>query len=236
MNKELPQSGGAKNRTRKSGGAENQPLESGGEGDDSAPATADGPPVGESLTRVDPLAVAKRLQKRSDWPEIARERNWRIKEARADGLLRPEAQQRAYEELDRRYPGSSPEPETPAQTPPGDQESGVSGLSDLLPSSWPTLPASASLQADVQWVAANRLTVLVRPGVVDLSRALVPAPSYSALDWLDTALSFPAKFADVRMKATQHQEDEREHVRRERLAIEDTRGLLAEMVDAPPAT
>ena len=42
---------------------------------------------------------------------------------------------------------------------------------------------------------------------------------------------FPSKFADISVKATTNQDDEREHVRREKMAIEEIRGLLAEMLE-----
>jgi hypothetical protein len=42
---------------------------------------------------------------------------------------------------------------------------------------------------------------------------------------------FPSKFADISVKATAGQEDEREAVRREKLAIEEIRALLAEMLE-----
>ena len=58
-----------------------------------------------------------------------------------------------------------------------------------------------------------------------------PEPSYSALSWLETSILFPSKFADISVKATQNQEDEKEHVRRERLAIDEIRALLAEMLE-----
>jgi hypothetical protein len=115
---------------------------------------------------------------------------------------------------------------TPAPTP-ADQE--VSGLGDL-PESWGQLPANAQLQTEIAWVSANRLRVRSRTGV-DLSRALSPAPSYSALSWLETSILFPSKFADISVKATAGQEDEQEHIRREKLAIEEIRGLLAEMLE-----
>ena len=105
----------------------------------------------------------------------------------------------------------------------------VKGLSEI-PAGWPQLPANASLQAEISWVSANRLRVRSGNGV-DLSRALSPAPSYSALSWLETSILFPAKFADISVKATQNQEDETQHIRREKLAIEEIRGLLAEMLE-----
>jgi hypothetical protein len=66
---------------------------------------------------------------------------------------------------------------------------------------------------------------------VDLSKAKTPAPSYSALSWLETSILFPSKFADISVKATASQDDEKEHIRREKLAIEEIRSLLSEMLE-----
>ena len=120
----------------------------------------------------------------------------------------------------------SPIGDKPAPTP-ADQE--VSGLGDL-PESWGQFPANAQLQTEIAWVSANRLRVRSGTGV-DLSRALIPAPRYSALSWLETSILFPSKFADISVKATQNQEDEAQHIRREKLAIEEIRSLLAEMLE-----
>lgn len=114
-----------------------------------------------------------------------------------------------------------------------DSDSQVIGLGDL-PEDWPTLPGNAPLAQEIQWVQANRLQVVTEAGersIVDLSKALTPAPSYAALGWLETSIRAYTKFVDVAAKATASLEDEREHVRREKLAIEDIRKLLAEMVD-----
>lgn len=113
--------------------------------------------------------------------------------------------------------------------PPADDGS-VSGLSDLPPN-WPELPANAQLQVEIAWVTANRLRVRSGTGV-DLSKALSPAPSYSALSWLETSILFPAKFADISVKATASQDDEKEFVKREKLAIEEIRSILTEMLEA----
>ena len=116
---------------------------------------------------------------------------------------------------------------TTVDKPPADQ--GVSGLGEI-PADWPQLPANAQLQVEIAWVSANRLRVRSGHGV-DLSRALSPAPSYSALSWLETSILFPSKFADISVKATASQDDEKEHIRREKMAIEEIRGLLAEMLE-----
>ncbi len=115
----------------------------------------------------------------------------------------------------------------------GDADSQVVGLGDL-PEIWGKLPANAPLAAEIQWVQANRLQCVTDVGersVVDLSRALTPAPSYAALGWLETSIRAYTKFVDVAAKATASLEDEREHVRREKMAIDEVRKLLAEMTD-----
>ena len=51
------------------------------------------------------------------------------------------------------------------------------------------------------------------------------------MSWLETSILFPSKFADISVKATANQDDERESIRREKLAIEEIRRLLAEMLE-----
>jgi hypothetical protein len=170
-----------------------------------------------------------------------------IRRFRAEGLMKEAASDRAWEVCLAQFPPPSVEPIQPAPTivdiieeppaaptkvdisEPAAVDQGVSGLGEI-PESWGTLPANASLQQEVSWVSANRLRVRSGSGV-DLSRALSPAPSYSALSWLETSILFPSKFADISVKATAGQEDEREAVRREKLAIEEIRALLAEMLE-----
>lgn len=171
-------------------------------------------------------------------------------EARAAGMTRRDSVAYAGRWAERLFPPPAPIPEPdeepepvqevsaiepPTPTPPkdvspiGDKSEEVSGLGDL-PAEWGQLPANASLQSEIAWVSANRLRVRSGSGV-DLSRALSPAPSYSALSWLETSILFPSKFADISVKATAGQEDEREGIRREKLAIEEIRSLLAEMLE-----
>jgi hypothetical protein len=144
-----------------------------------------------------------------------------MRECRQKGMSKADAQAWTYSELDRRYPPEVTNSAEPAVAAHADQ--GVSGLGDPPPD-WPPLPANASLQAEISWVTANRLRVRDGTGV-DLSRALSPAPSHSALSWLETSILFPSKFADISVKATAQQDDEREGIRREKLAIEDAGGL-----------
>lgn len=185
--------------------------------------------TGHAREPVDVLSISKRLQKDSRWLTVIEPlRTKMMKERRQKGLSKAEAQAETYAELDRHYPPL----EAPAEAPEAPSATADPGVSDLgdLPDDWPQLPANASLPVEIRWVSANRLRVRDGNGV-DLSRALSPAPSYSALSWLETSILFQSKFADISVKATQNQEDEAQHVRREKLAIEEIRSLLAEMME-----
>jgi hypothetical protein len=130
--------------------------------------------------------------------------------------------------VDASVPVATPEPS-------GGQVVGLAAI----PSEWPSLAPNASLAAEVSWVQSSRLDVVEQlPGGavrVDLARADRPAPSKGALSWLETAILFPSKFADVSVKAAAGTTDEQEEVRRERIAVDEVRRLLAEMLDEPTA-
>lgn len=110
----------------------------------------------------------------------------------------------------------------------------VQGLGDL-PQAWPELPANASLAAEVAWVQANRLLVVEeQPGGgtrVRLELARAPAPSMAALAWLETSIRSYAKWVEVAAKASGAGQDEQDQARQERLAIEEVRSLLGEMLE-----
>lgn len=111
-------------------------------------------------------------------------------------------------------------------------EPSVIGLGDL-PAGWPDLPPNAPLTAEVSWVQANRLRCVRETSdriVVDLSRAISPAPSYAALGWLETSIKTYAKFVDVAAKATASNDGDQAEIRREQQSIEEVRKLLAEML------
>jgi hypothetical protein len=202
----------------------------------------------ESGAPPDLVAISREGETRSQCWERLR------KQARLAGLPRGQGPGTAYawateetEKIFRKPPPPDPEPiKEPAAEPDPIAEdpepvvemptavdkaidAGVSGLGDM-PADWPQLPANAQLQVEIAWVSANRLRVRSGSGV-DLSRALSPAPSYAALSWLETSILFPSKFADISVKATAQQDDEREGIRREKIAIEEIRGLLAEMLE-----
>ncbi len=66
--------------------------------------------------------------------------------------------------------------------------------------------------------------------VVHLDRARTPAPSWAALGWLETSIRVYSKYIDVVAKALKDEENEQEVVKREKMAIDEVRSLLAEML------
>jgi len=193
------------------------------------PNTAEHPPNTEQNTgqggisatdsAADRLAYARRdREKRERWERIR-------KDARGRGMSGKDAI--AYANQVVHGPPDTPPPPVPA-------EPGVQGLGDF-PGGWPELPANASLQTEIAWVAANRLHVVREtPGgaVVDLAAALSPPPSHAAIGWLETSIRAYSKYCDIAARATQTQEHEAEQVRHERMRIDEVRGLLEEML--PP--
>lgn len=183
---------------------------------------------------VDPLSVTRRLQRDGRWAEAEPVRDRLIKQCRQQGMSKPDAQAWVYSELNRLYP-----PIVAQWSPDPDNESGsadggnVTGLSDI-PAPWGQLPPNATLQAEISWCQANRLRVIEeKPNgstVVHLGLARTPAPSWSTLGWLETSIRAYAKYVDVAAKVTATQQDEQDLVRRERMAIDEIRSLLAEML------
>ena len=191
--------------------------------------------------------VNRRLNLEGRWKEAEPVRDELMRHARKSlKLPKEEAQDWVYSELDRRYP---PQFETEKK---GDNSIATDTVVEVtdsrtrtrgetatginsIPADWPQLPANASLAAEIQWVQANRLRVVVSESdgctTVDLSRSLLPAPSHSALGWLETSIRAYAKYCEIAAKATQSLEDETSNVRRERQAIDQIRGLLAEMLE-----
>lgn len=201
---------------------------------------------------MDILEITRNWQRDGRWSEVEPQRDAMMREARRSGLSKEDAREKVYAKLLEMFPQAKQQTDEPASEAGGvvDQvavtaettastggthardEAAVTGL-DAIPPDWPALPPNAKLSVEIQWVQANRLSVVRDLGdraVVDLGKAMTPAPSWSALGWLETSIRAYAKFVDVAAKASATLEDEREVVRREKLAIEEVRGLLAEML------
>ena len=175
------------------------------------------------------IALTERLRREGRWDAASKFKDDALRDFRAKGMKRDEASDAAWEAMEQAFPPTAAVASTTDIRAEEAIDTRVQGLSEI-PAGWPQLPANAALASEIAWVSANRLRV--RDGIgVDLSRALSPAPSYAALSWLETSILFPSKFADISVKATAQQDDEREHVRREKMAIEEIRALLAEMLE-----
>ena len=167
---------------------------------------------------------------------------------------KPSRQRWVYSELDRMYPPKGEKPPLagcgdvekppvagspdfePVSPPVAASDDGqIQGLGDLPPD-WPDLPSNASLPSEVAWVQANRLRIVSEKAsgatLVHLDRAMSPAPSWAALGWLEISIRSYAKFVDVAAKVSGSSDDgEAEVWRRERMAIEEMRGLLEQLME-----
>jgi len=198
---------------------------------------------------MDILEVTRNWQRDGRWTEIEPQRDELMRIARRSGLEKEAARAEVYAKLLELYPQREQHREesrgdvggvdypTAQNNVAGNgtharDEAAVTGLSDV-PDSWPPLAANATLAQEIQWVQANRLSVVRDLGdraIVDLRKAMSPAPSWAALGWLETSIRAYSKFVDVAAKASAHVEDERDMVRRERMAIDEIRSLLTEML------
>lgn len=205
-----------------------------GVGSVTADSTADGPQgPDDPPAREYKLGLKRRYEREGRWQGMIEPlRDQMMRESRAKGMSKAQAQTWVYSELDRLYPPLPPPEPDDAPEPPPPDDGQLQGLGSIPPD-WPPLPATATLQADLQWVQSNRLYIVVSdPGgstTVHLAHAHEPAPSRAALGWLETSIRAYAKYVDVVARSMRDEEDEQEHVRRERMRIEDIRGLLREM-------
>ena len=182
------------------------------------------------------IAATDRWKREKRTVETDEFRETERNKARAQGMSRRLANDRAWFATIAAFPkaleneGASLAGEEPI-------DSGmVRGLGDL-PAEWPELPDNASIQAELSWVQSQRLRVVSdgaagEPTVVRLARARVAPPSTATLGWLETSIRHHAKSIDVCARSLQGEQDEVEHVKRERMSIEEIRGILAEMMEA----
>ncbi len=179
------------------------------------------------------IGITERLRREGRWDEATQFKDEALKELRSNGMRRDEATQTAWEEMEQSYPPIAAVAATADMQAEVATDKRIHGLSDI-PASWGELPANASLQAEIAWCQANRLRCVREMSdrvVVDLSRALSPAPSYATLGWLETSIKTYAKFVDVAARATASLDSESAMVQREVQSIDEVRRLLAEMLE-----
>ena len=189
--------------------------------------------------RVDRAALSRQWRREGRYEEIAEFRQ-QVKEAtkkawRSAGRQwnRDELNEVAWQEAARAFPPLDTEgmPATDSQAESA-HRGRVQGLGDI-PDDWGELPLNASLQAELGWVQAHRLTVVEESPSgatrVHLDRARSPAPSMAALGWLETSIRSYAKYVDVVARSLAVVQNEQEMVRRERMQIEEITELLREM-------
>jgi hypothetical protein len=181
------------------------------------------------------IGLTERLRREGRWGDASKFKDEALKELRSKGMKRDKASEAAWEAMEQAYP---PMPMAMAPVDPVatevEADTRVQGLSQI-PADWPQLPGNASLQAEIRWCQSNRLRVVEERAnglvVVHLDRARTPAPSWAALGWLETSIRAYSKYIDVVAKALKDEENEQEMVKRERMAIDEIRSLLAEMLE-----
>lgn len=183
----------------------------------------------ETTEPVNPLALTQRFSREGRWHEIQPVRDLMMRECRQKGMTKEQAHEWTYSELERLYP---PFEEGVSNQANGGGDAGYAhareGIAEKIPADWPPIPDNAALPVELAWVQSNRLRVM-EGRTMHLDRAGSPAPSWAALGWLDTAISNPAKWADICARGMAQQELESDLVKRERRSIEEVRSLLAEM-------
>ena len=179
------------------------------------------------------IVLTERLRREGRWGEASKFKDEALKELRSKGMKRDEASEAAWDAMAQAFPPIVTVAATDETGEEDATDTRVQGLGDI-PASWPELPGNASLQAEIGWCQANRLRVVEeRAGgvvVVHLDRARTPSPSWAALGWLETSIRAYSKYIDVVAKALKDEANEQEMVKRERMAIDEVRSLLAEML------
>lgn len=205
-------------------GGGNAPITSIGHGSDAV----------RARTKSDILAICNRFHKENRWGIVEPIKNEILREAKKRGMAKEQAQLFAYSEIDRMYPPLTAE-ETPPPSPtsaPTPNGGRIIGLGDI-PDGWGDLPGNAGLQAELSWVQAQRLRVVEETSTgatkIHLDKASEPAPSMSALSWLETSVRNYAKFVDVVSRVLTGTSDEQEDGKREKGQLDEILAILREM-------
>lgn len=183
------------------------------------------------------IGITEPLRREGRCDEATQYKDSVLVECRQKGMKRSESSVAAWEAMAERYPPiTAMEQSSKSTETHGAESCRGEGLSDV-PASWGELPANASLQAEIGWCQANRLRIVEDEAngftIVHLDRARSPAPSWAALSWLETSIRAYSKYVDVVAKSLKDEESQQQMVKRERLAIDEIRSLLAEMMDEP---
>ena len=180
------------------------------------------------------IELTERLRREGNWSAASKFKDDALRDFRSKGMKRDEASEAAWDAMEQAFPPIATVAATADMRDEVVTDTRIQGLSEI-PSDWPPLADNASLQAEIGWCQANRLRVVEESAsgvvAVHLVRARTPAPSWAALGWLETSIRAYSKYFDVVAKALKDEEVEQEMVKREKMAIDEVRGLLAEMLE-----
>jgi len=190
------------------------------------------------------IELTERLRREGRWAEASKFKDTALKEFRAKGMKRTEAAEAAWGAMATAFPPLPPIepppilPPTVASKPPSALEEAASCQTGhaagftMIPAAWGTIPDSAPLDAEVDWVHQNRVLVVEeRPGGsvrLHWDRARKPAPSFGAINLMEFAATNRKGFMDI-LQRVKPDGGEAEIVQREKKSVAEIRKILQQM-------
>lgn len=181
------------------------------------------------------IELTERLRAEGRWAEASNFRETARADFRAKKMSRQDAVEAAWEAMAEAYPPLSVA-EAPAN--PGALEAAAT---HAPPVPWPDLPTDADFGEEVRWVHQQYIRIVEegpRGRVIHWDRASVKPPSTGACSlarWAaENRTAFYKDMLPRIMAKVDDGAEEEANIRRERMAIEEIRGLLAEMLQDSP--
>jgi len=178
------------------------------------------------------IELTERLRAEGRWAEASDFKETARGDFRAKGMKRAEAAEAAWEAMAEAYP-PLPVAESPAN--PGVPEAVAT---DASPIPWPDLPTVGDFGEEVRWVHQQYIRIVeegLRGRVIHWDRASVKPPSAGACSlarWAaENRTAFYKDMLPKIMAKADDQAEEEANIRRERMAIDEIRGLLAQMIE-----
>jgi len=175
------------------------------------------------------IECTERLRREGRWPEASRFKDETLRALRDEGMKKAEAAQLAWERMAEKYP--------PQQTPaPGDECDGGEVASGVAPAEGEKIDITELLERiGDQRPDLVRDTLWAYEHLVDRRTKPADAPTAGAWALLTWSRRYQNRFFEMvlpkAMNARTQDDEDAANVRRERMAIDEIRGLLAEMVD-----
>ena len=176
------------------------------------------------------IALTERLRREGRWAEASKLKDTALADFRAKGMKRDEAAEAAWAAMAEAYP---PLTAVEATADPGAPDVAAT---DACPIPWSDLPTEAEFGDEVRWVHSQYIRIIEenpRGRRIHWDRATVKPPSTGACSLARFAAeNRTAFYKDMLPKIMANTDDqdatEKANVKREKMALEEIRALLAE--------